>query len=217
MQLMLMLVVLQQAPPSPASVAGLLDGVPGRTSATTVPVVTNVEGVNVTQSSCTSKASIDELNAHFAKRFAKQGLYLPPEQKDWQPEAGTQLTGLDPENLVSYTVMLQPAGKAVTVLIAAADLGAKKLGETAEPVAPAMPGATGLTSYRLEGITAMSYAVRATPVEIKAFYRETLKKGGWVETGGLAFVKDGQQLTVEVSPGVSERYVMVQLQRAREE
>ena len=81
--------------------------------------------------------------------------------------------------------------------------------------APIFPGATGVTSYRLETMKAMTYSSGATPAELKSFYRETLKALGFAEQEELSFTKGGQRLTVTVAPGITERFVMVQVQAGR--
>ena len=75
------------------------------------------------------------------------------------------------------------------------------------------PGATSLTTFSLENQKAMSYAVAATPAEIKDFYRSAFGEAGYRESAPNAniYQRGNQQFTLTVSPGVSERYVMLRL------
>src|SRR5438128_1925935 len=94
---------------------------------------------------------------------------------------------------------------AVLALVAAA--GGPSVSATA--IAPVMPGAGAVTAYELETTRAIGYPVAATPAEIKRFYRETLTAAGYSEPEPLVFTRGTQRLSVIVSPGVSERYVVV--------
>ena len=175
----------------------------------TAPALTKVDGVTVVQRSVTSNRSPLELATHFAGAFEKAGFYIAPEQDQMKPMSGMQMSGLDTENLLSYTAILQPAGKGTTVVLAVADLAAKK--PIAEPIGPVYPGATAVTSFALESQKAMSYSVVATPAEIKTFYKDTFSVAGYRESAPLIFQKGNEQYTVTVSPGITERYVLLKL------
>ena len=206
MQLIALLTVLAAAPS-----LDLLRDLPGLTSPPTEAVSTEMDGMVITHRSATSKRSVAELRQHFIKVFEKAGLFLPPEQDKWQPEIGEQVTGLDTENLINYTALLQPNGKSVTVVLAMGNLGTRKTAAPKDPGVPLYPGAGTPTQFNVEAMNALSYAAPGTPAQIKAFYREALPKTGYRELDGtLVFVKGNQQLTVVISPGVTERYVMIQ-------
>ncbi|MBS1150309.1 MAG: hypothetical protein H6Q89_2007 [Myxococcaceae bacterium] len=209
MQLSLGVLGLLAAAPAP-SLDGFLRDVPGMTSQPTAPAVTTVDGIKVVQRSVSSNRSAHELQKHFAAAFDAAGLYIAPEQDEVKPLVGLQISGLDTENLLSYSALLQPAAKGTTVVIAYADLGKKK--PTREPIGPVFPGANSITSFAVENQKATSYAVDATPAEIKAFYRETFAGVGFTEAAPNVFQKGNQQFTVTVSPGVSERYVLLKLE-----
>lgn len=210
MQLALVAAALIGAAPNPDQ---MMKDLPGLSSPPTEAVSTEMDGMLVTQRSATSKKPVAELRAHFLKVFEKAGLYLPPEQDRWQPEIGEQVTGLDTENLVTYTALLQPNGKSVTVVLAMGNVGAKKDLPPDTMGLPVYPNAGPPTRLDVETTKAFSYAAKATPAELKAFYREALPKLGWREQDqSLTFVKGAQQVRVTVSPGVSERYVLLQLE-----
>lgn len=200
---------------APLELGQLLKDLPQKATAATQPVGTRADGVEVVQTSCVSRASPAELKAHFIELFKRAGLYLAPEQEELRFEKGDQVTGLDAENLVSYTALLQPSGKLTTVVLAVAQVGMPRQDPAPDAFAPVFPGATALTTFRFEGVRAMTFASTATPAQLSGFYADTLTKAGWVRSAeGGSYVKGGQQLTVTVSPGTSERYVMVQLRAA---
>jgi hypothetical protein len=212
MQLTLIALLALSAEPPARLAVSMVKDVPGMVSPPTLPQSTTVDGIGVTQTSCVSKAPLGELKSYFRATYQKAGLYLAEEAEDVRPEKGEQVTGLDTENLISYTVLLQPSGKLTTVVMAVAQLGGQKLQQSSDAIAPVFPGGEHVTSVLMEGAKAMSYSAKATPAELKAFYKETLTKAGWVEKEPMAFVKNGQELTVSVAPGVTERYVVIQIQ-----
>lgn len=198
----------------PLQMGQLLENVPRRATPPTQPVGTRADGIDVVQTSCVSKASPAELKAHFTEAFKRAGLYLAPEQEEFRFEKGEQVTGLDTENLVTYTALLQPSDKLTTVVLAVAQVGMPRADATAEAFAPVFPGASALTTFHLEGVRAMTFASTATPAQLSGFYADTLVKTGWSRKADGVYVRGGQQLTVTVSPGTTERYVMLQLQAA---
>lgn len=196
------------------SVDHLLADLPGITSPPTAAVITEANGARVLSRTVTSSRPPAELKDHFARLFTRAGLFLAPEQEQWKMELGVQVSGLDTENLLSYTVMLQPSGKkGTTVVVAVVDLGARKASTAPKDLfAPLYPGAGPVTAVNLEAVKTLSYAVPATPAEIKKFYRETLGAAGYREDEPLIFTKGSAQLSLTVAPGISERYVMLQLE-----
>lgn len=207
-----MLLVATALGAAPLEPMKLLGDVPKRVSAPTAVVKTRADGIDVAQTSCASKASVSELKAHFAQVFEKAGLYLAPEQEGFKFEKGEQVTGLDTDNLLTYTALLQPSGKLTTVVLAMALVGMPKPEATAEAFAPLFPGGSALSTFRLEGVRAMTYSAPGTPAQITGFYADVLGKAGWVKKSDTVWTKGGEQLTLTVSPGTNERYVMLQLQ-----
>jgi hypothetical protein len=200
------------AAPDVSVINDLIKKVPGTTSPPTQISHTSYDGARVSQRSVVSSRPVAELRAHFEAEFKRAGLYVAPETRDLRMEKGEQVTGLDTENLIAYSAILQPSGKLTTVVVAAAEIGMGKT-QSVAPIAPVFPGATDVTAMGLEGVKMMTYTAPGTPAEIKAFYRETLAKAGWQQQGEeTIFHKGGSQLTVMVTPGISERYVMVELQ-----
>ena len=204
-----------KAPPptTTLSVDPFLKDVPGVTSTPTAPAGTKVDGVQVFQRSVRSDRSPSELREFFASAFEKAGFYIAPDQEVLTPQLGVQVTGLDTENLISYTALLQPSGgKGTTIVLAVANIG-KRTSE-GNPIGPVYPGGTAITSYNIETIKAMTYRVAATPAEIKNFYRDTLTSSGFKEVELNTYLKGHDQFTITVAPGISEQEVMVRLEPA---
>lgn len=206
MQLTVVLLFLA-ASPRVLTVDPFLRDVPGATGVPTTSETTKVDGLQVVQRSISSTKSPLELRDYFLAAFDKAGLYVAPEQDDIKPMLGLQITGLDTENLFSYSALLQPAGKGTTVVVAAVDLGARK--ELKEQIAPVVPGATSITTFEVEGSKSMTYSVDATPAEIKEFYRDTMKGAGFQESAPNIYQRGNEQFSVTISPGISVRYVMI--------
>jgi hypothetical protein len=187
-----------------------LQSVPSKIGTPTDMVGTSVDGMVVRQRSVVSKESVSTLKEHFFKLFRAAGLFIPPDVEQMRGQAGEQVTGLDSENMIAFTAVLQPNPKGTTIVIAAADLGHLAVIKSATTNGPVYPGATGVTTSSLEGMHIMTYSALATPAELKAFYRDAYAKAGYREDGEMVFVKGDDQVKVVVSPGISSRTVMVQ-------
>jgi hypothetical protein len=188
-----------------------IDSVPSKIGSPTDLMGTTVEGVVVRQRSVQSTEKMDALKKLFIERFHKKGLYLAPEGAQLKGQAGEQVTGLDTENMVTFSVILQPNPKGTTIVVAAADMGHVSRIESNTSNGPVYPGAKNVMTSSLEGTHLMTYSVEATPAEIKSFYRSAYAKAGYTEAGGeLVFSRGFERAQVTVDPGLSARTVMVQ-------
>lgn len=163
-----------------------------------------------------SRWGLDELIIHYAKRFADAGFYLPMGRM--RPLPGLKLprvVALDVESKVSYLVYGWPEADGTTTLIlGAADLGARQA--KAQGAFPVFPGATKVTTFRLEIAEATSFTVKATEAEVIDFYRSVLPPGGWKEREPGVFVRGGRVLRVLARPEKSGRLGVVVLEQADE-
>jgi hypothetical protein len=183
--------------------------VPGAVAPPTAPTTTTLDGVRMTMVTAVSKKSADELKAHYTAVFQRTGLYMADEVKDLDIGNNKQVTALDADRMLSYTVVFQPGKGTTTVILSIAEL-ARPPKPIAQSFAPVMPGATEVSAAQLEQMETMSYSVPATPHDIKVFYREQLKKMGYVEQGqDLLFTKGGETISLMVSPGLQPRGVML--------
>ena len=196
------------AAPAPASNSFLKD-IPGQVTQPTAPEKTVVDGVTVEASTLVSSKDVATLKAHFRALFQRHGLYLPEETEKVKMQLGEHVTALDTENLISYTVILQPSGrKATTVIVSSANLG-KREPKAVAAFAPVYPGATQVMSTQLEWMKTMNYTTTATPAEIRAFYREKLTALGYEARPDDEFVKGNERIGLTVAPGVMDRNVML--------
>jgi hypothetical protein len=187
-----------------------IEGVPNKIGPPTDLMGTTFEGVMVRQRSVQSTEKIDALKAHFVDSFRKAGLYLAPETAGMKGQAGEQVTGLDAENMITFSVILQPNPKGTTIVVAGADMGHLPILHTNDATGPVYPGATHLMNSSLEGTHLMTYSIVATPAEIKTFYRTEYGKAGYTESEDMVFTRGFDRAQVTVDPGASARTVVVQ-------
>lgn len=192
-----------------ASANPFLKDVPGGISKPTLAERTVVDGVTIETSTLVSSRDVATLKAHFRARFARSGLYLAEETEELRLKLGEQVTGLDTESLISYTVILQPSGRnATTVIVSSASLG-KRETQPLPAFAPVYPGSGPVTSTQLEWMKSMSYVTTATPAEVRAFYREKLAAQGYEPLPDDEFLKGPERIALTVAPGVTERTVLL--------
>jgi hypothetical protein len=159
-----------------------------------------VKGLPLKIYAARSKWELNELIVHYAKRFAAAGFYLPMGRL--RPLPGLRLprvVALDVDSKVSYLVYGWPeADGSTTLILGAADLGARKPQGAGR--FPVFPGATAVTTFRLELADATSFVAKATDVEVIDFYRSVLGAAGWKERAPGVFVKDGRAVRVLARP-----------------
>lgn len=183
--------------------------VPGQVSKTTTPERTVVDGVTIESSTIVSSKDVATLKAHFRAQFARHGLYVAEETEELKMKLGEQVTGLDTDNLISYTVLLQPSGpSATTVIVSSANLG-KRETKNVPAFAPVYPGSAPVMTTQLEWMKTMNYTTTATPAEIRAFYREKLTALGYEARPDDEFIKGTERIALTVAPGVTERTVLL--------
>jgi hypothetical protein len=181
-----------------------------------VPVhgVLEAAGVPIQAWEVVSDASVDELVRHFARRFEEAGLYVPPAADQARMRNAIQLSAVDPERGVTYTVMLRPTNAGTTKLILGqADFGARReLG--GEGVAPVLPGAKFVVTSNVEQARMVAYQTSASEAEVTAFYRDTLTRAGYREEEKGVFRRESEELSVFTRVAQSgARQVVVMAQR----
>ena len=183
--------------------------VPGQVSKPTVPEKTVVDGVTIESSTLVSNKDVATLKAHFRRLFVRDGLYIAEETEAMKMKLGDQVTGLDTDNLISYTILLQRSGPdATTVIVSSANLG-KRETKNVPAFAPVYPGSGPVMTTQLEWMKTMNYATPATPAEVRAFYREKLTAQGYEARPDDEFVKGTERIALTVAPGVTERTVLL--------
>ncbi len=177
--------------------------VPDRSSAIDVPVVQVVNGLPVRFSAAVSRAKPDFLLKYYVDEFTKAGLYIPPEEH--QMDLGgplVQLTALDTDNLISYSVILQVTDdKHTTVIMGQGYLTnwLEKKPEGAD-VVPLFPGARNTVHTHSEGLDVVQYSLKADAAPVRNFYDSTLRRGGFSVDAAdpSTFVRGSERITVSV-------------------
>lgn len=103
--------------------------VPGLIAWVDSPGVQISDGVPLSLQMARSKLSVETLLQHFADSFQKAGFFIPPGEEQVRAFQEPQLTALDPEKLIAYTVIFQenPDGT-VTLILGTSNLSQYKPG-----------------------------------------------------------------------------------------
>lgn len=165
-----------------------------------VPGVVSSNGLPMKLFAVRSGWKTAELVQYFATAFEKAGLYIPPAREQIQRLRYPQLTALDPERMVTYTVILQPnEDGSTTVITGEAHLAERK--PISQWLVPLFPGAEQPVQSDLEAMKTLIYTVPAAPADVQRFYDEQLKALGFQAGGGGTFAKGGRVLRLDVRPG----------------
>jgi hypothetical protein len=180
--------------------------VPGRTEALGMPV--SIHAVR-------SKEKVDALERHFRRQFQQAGLFLPPPQHLAPISNEVQVTGLDPDTYIAYTVILQPnPDGTTTVLLTEAFLSERR--RTEEPAfAPVMPGARAVLRTNTEGTSILQYSVKASPEEARRFHAQELTKAGYQQVEPGVYQRGDEVLRVGARP-LGDGEVAVSVTRMRD-
>ncbi|MFP2907399.1 hypothetical protein ACLESD_20595 [Pyxidicoccus sp. 3LFB2] len=161
-----------------------------------VPGQMLANGIPVRLKAVRSAEKPEPLLQHIVDRWIEWGLFIPPPEQQKQTLQEVQLTAVDPERFITYTVILQPNVDGTTTLY----LGEANLSKppaAMSSVAPVYPGAEGVMTSDLEVVRSVNYSVRAKEAEVQAFYRTELGKAGFKEVQPGRF-QGGQQEEVEL-------------------
>jgi hypothetical protein len=166
--------------------------VPGRTEALGMPV--SIHAVR-------SQEKVEALEQHFRRQFQEAGLYLPPPQHLVPITRDVQVTGLDPDTYIAYTVFLQPNPDGTTTVILTEAFLAERRREQGSGFAPMMPGARSPLRSRTEGTEVLQYAVKASLEEVHQFHaRALVTQGGYREVEPGVFQRGADVLRVSTQP-----------------
>ena len=190
-----------------------------------VPTVQVVNGLPVRFSAAMSRHDIPYLMDFYAKEFMRAGLYIPPPEDAKALNLGDrffQLTGLDTDNLISYTVMFQQVDRNMTTVIMSQgylqEWLKKKRDASPGDFAPLAPAATLVVRSHAEDVDIITYSTQITPADVMAFYRDTLGKAGFLQGSepGI-FERAGEQIKVRARkderPRVAGSQTAVMLER----
>ncbi len=182
-----------------------------------VPSTQSVNGLPVRFSAAVSRAKPEFLLKYYVDEFAKAGLYLPPPKEQVAMGGNAlQVTALDTDNLVSYTVILQVASERyTTVIMGHSYLEPWMRGARPDDFAPLFPQSEAVVRSRAEGVDVLQFMTDAEPKAVRAFYGEVLSKAGYVAIEPDVFVRGAERISLRVvkSPKPSVKQTGVVLQR----
>jgi hypothetical protein len=193
--------------------------VPGLQSYVDVPVVQFVNGLPVRFNAAVANHDVPYLMEYYAKEYQKAGLYIPPPDSMNSLGLGDrffQLTGLDTDNLISYTVMLQPIGeKQTTVIMAQGYLQEwlKKKNKTSTDFAPLYPQALQVVRTHTEGMELISFSTKSPANQVMAFYDDVMPKGGYAPAGKGVWMRGQERIKVTAAKAPNEGGTGVMLER----
>ncbi len=172
--------------------------VPGLIAWVDSPGVQISDGVPLTLQVARSKLSVEVLLQHFADSFQKAGLFIPPGREQLRAFQEPQLTALDPERLVAYTVIFQAnPDDTVTLILGTSDLRHyKPAGAAALGWAPLPPGAEQLMHTQMEGAQSAAFTVSSSKEQVLAFYRDAMKRAGFEEEEPGVFRRGGEVISL---------------------
>jgi hypothetical protein len=172
--------------------------VPGLIAWVESPGVQISDGVPLTLQMARSKLPVETLLQHFADSFEKAGFFIPPGDEQVRAFQEPQLTALDPEKLMAYTVIFQenPDGT-VTLILGTSNLSQYNPGKSMALLwAPLPPGARQLMHTQMEGGQSAAFTVASSKEQVMAFYGEALKKAGFVQEEPGVFRRGGEVITI---------------------
>jgi hypothetical protein len=164
-----------------------------------VPGVMLADGIPVRLKAVRSKEKPEPLLQHIVDRWEAWGLYIPPVEHQPQTLREPQITALDPERLITYTVLFQPNPDGTTTLY----LGEANMSQPPKAlssVAPVYSGAEGVMTSELEVVRSVNYTVRAKEAEVEAFYRAELGKAGFKEVEPRRFRSSSEEMELVIRP-----------------
>jgi hypothetical protein len=188
--------------------------VPAEAARVDVAGVQQARGIPVKLEAATSRLPAPELLRYFAGRFRERGLFIPPEKDQLVVAGALQLTALDVDRLLAYTVLLRPLprGRGTQVLMSTADLEAARGEGPAFVALP--PDASSVVTVDVESARSVSFATPARPEQVAAFYREVLTRDGYHEREPGVFERGSETLRLHTRPlGNGRLGVVVREQR----
>jgi hypothetical protein len=175
-----------------------------------VPGVMMADGYPVQIRAVRSAEKPQVLLQHMVDRFEAWGFYIPPNQKQIFREP--QITALDVEKLISYTVIFQPNPDGTTTLLLGEANFSRPPGKHS-PVAPLFAGAASVMHTDMEGTRTVTYVVSAKAAEVEEFYRKELPKGGFNETEPNLYRNGSEELQVLVRSTKADQTTVVIMRR----
>jgi hypothetical protein len=210
--LLIRLAVLLSWLPAVALAGGYVFTVPEQIREAEMPGIMNSDGIPVQLKAAVSKESIIALRDYYVAEFTHAGLYIAPGREQSQPTRYPELTGLDVDRLVSYTVILQPnKDGSTTVIMGTADVSQLTHKTRPSDFAPLPPDATHISRMSTESQQLILFTVKQSEKELNDFYAKTLAGAGYAYNAaeGRYQRKDGW-ISVGVQNVKDQRYVRLE-------
>jgi hypothetical protein len=145
-----------------------------------------------------SRWGAEKLRAKLAADFLAAGLFIPPARDLPQALPLPYIAAIDGLRMISYSVLFQVNRDGTTTLVLGeVDLQARA---GATPAAPTFPGAVDILSSDVEAMRSVSYRAKATPDEVRSFYREVLGRSGYQDAGGGTYERGAERVSVTTQP-----------------
>jgi hypothetical protein len=192
----------QKPPPSkdaqPASRPPFRWDVPGLIAWVESPGMQISDGVPLNLQMARSKLSVETLLQHFADAFQKAGFFIPPGEEQVRAFQEPQLTALDPEKLIAYTVIFQEnPDDTVTLILGTSSLSQYKPGNAMALLwAPLPPGAKQLMNTQMEAGQSAAFTVASSKEQVMAFYSDAMKGAGFEQEEPGVFRRGGEVITI---------------------
>jgi hypothetical protein len=174
--------------------------VPGRTEALGLPV--SIHAVR-------SAEKVEALESHFRRQFQEAGLFLPPPGQVVPMSNEAQVTGLDPDTYIAYTVFFQPNPDGTTTVILTEAFLAERNRQPKDAFAPVMPGARAVLQTHTEGSSVLQYSVKASREAVLKFHTQALTSAGYREVSPGVFKRGAEVLRVTPQPSEDGEVVVV--------
>ncbi len=173
---------------------------------------TQALGIPQRLSVAVTRLSAAEAVAHYAREFERRAMYIPPPVDQVRVQGALQLSAVDPATGDVYMVLAQPraGGAGAKLLLSVASVRQRSKDQTL----PAYPGAKTVLSSSGEGSRSITYAVAASPAEVRAFYADQLPRLGFSPHGeGFASPTETARLLFAAPDGQGRVTVVLRIER----
>jgi hypothetical protein len=166
---------------------------------------TRVGGIPVRLRQLIVRGKPEEIGRHFLESFLRQGLYIAPRQA-----IDRLLTGVDPQSIVTYSVVLQVNDKDHTTVI----LGeSRPLDRQRVEGLPVLPQSKGAIPVQFEGHLLLTYLAPVSEADARAFYVKELAARGYQAREPGVWTKPGDRVEVTLSQDSGQTKVVVRQTR----
>ena len=172
--------------------------IPGLIEEVAIPGLATSNDIPVHLHAYLSSETLGRIEEYFLDAFLKAKLFVAPPNQQTQFEGMVQMTGLDVDAQISYTVLIQPSSNKTTTVIYGTSFLSPQYVLDKTLFAPIFLGATSVARSNLEGLRMISYRAKAKPADVLSFYKQALSTAGYRTQDSLSYVKDHDEIQVYV-------------------